>query len=863
MSQINQSEQFRILKQYIEQKDFDNFNGYLDNNEISKKTLNSILCYTLQNYRSNYEMSDYIQLLIEKGAEQNSLFHYKSSNQGPRIDEKDNVSILMYACIYADIRLIEIIVTKTNINLKDKNGKNALFYVLYDKGDNSDAIDALISHGIDVNCIGKIDIGDKNYESHTALSLSATKNMINSFKILLKGGANPNYKVMQTGDTILHIAIRKKNIEMIKILLDTNQIKLKEKNKENKTALELAKEINDENIFNLIKEKIEEGNRQGDIVAKELLIEDKKIINNINNSNKKQSEMKNNINIIINEDNNNQINNENEIEKKKQKNEKEIINKELFDKKNDNKIKILDRYIKSKINSVANLEIQFTYINNSNNYNINNKNYPILTIDLLSKEFNEFKENYSNKKIEEKQLKEILQEENKYIKKEFVKTCESHHNELKYKERYICDLKDKEKGLELEIKELNKRLSFYEKERENDKKLIEDLKNQIKEKDKNINENKNNSNNKIEKANGIETVINNNETMENSRTNYLNKKYIDADYKIKFSCKEKMNYIIKYLSKDITEFEEYVSLTIKSSNNIYEELLKNIEISVNESIPDYEVKLYGSHATNLCLPWSDLDIVLVNKDKIIKNNENNHILLTKLYENLKNKNWVKNLNFISGANIPIIKICSIDKYNNKLIDISIQDEKHFGLKCVDLVKQYIIQYECLKPLVLALKNILKRAHLNDPYKGGISSYGLILMIIYFLKRQYSAGINISLGDINNNNLGQLFYDFLDFYAFKFDFGNNIIYIKESPNFLLDLKFQGSKFIIIDPLNSNNNVAKSCYQVMDIKLAFMVSLKTLFEDCECGCHYLDEYHNTNIEHCVLQRIFHAVKRFNID
>ena len=79
MSQTNQSEQFRILKQYIEQKDFDNFNGFLDNNEISKKTLNSLLCFTLQNYRSNYEMTDYIQLLIEKGAEQNSMFHNKSS----------------------------------------------------------------------------------------------------------------------------------------------------------------------------------------------------------------------------------------------------------------------------------------------------------------------------------------------------------------------------------------------------------------------------------------------------------------------------------------------------------------------------------------------------------------------------------------------------------------------------------------------------------------------------------------------------------------------------------------------------------------------------------------------------------------
>ena len=43
MSQSNLSEQIRTLKQYIEQKDFYNFNLFLDTYEISKKTLNLIL----------------------------------------------------------------------------------------------------------------------------------------------------------------------------------------------------------------------------------------------------------------------------------------------------------------------------------------------------------------------------------------------------------------------------------------------------------------------------------------------------------------------------------------------------------------------------------------------------------------------------------------------------------------------------------------------------------------------------------------------------------------------------------------------------------------------------------------------------
>ena len=310
MSQSHLSDHFKTLKKYIEQKDLNNFNLFLDTYEISKKTLNSILFFALQNYRSNYEMMDYINILILKGADQNSMFCNKLSNQGPRIDEKDNVSLLMYACMYADIRLVESIATKKNINLRDKNGKNALFYVLSDKGDNPDVIMELILDGIDVNCIGKIDVGDRMYENHSPLSLAVTKNMINSFKILIEKDADPNFKVTPSGDTILHLAVKKNNIEMINILLKTNKIKLEEKNKENKTALELALEMNNNNtddiIYKLIKDKIEEGNRQGDIVAQELLSEDQK------NLIKKQNEIKNVnlLNVSISGEEENKINND-------------------------------------------------------------------------------------------------------------------------------------------------------------------------------------------------------------------------------------------------------------------------------------------------------------------------------------------------------------------------------------------------------------------------------------------------------------------------------------------------------------------------------------------------------------------------
>ena len=856
MSQSNQSEQFRILKQYIEQKDFDNFNRFLDNNEITKKTLNFILCFTLQNYRSNYEMTDYIQLLIEKGAEQNSMFHNKTSNQGPRIDEKDNVSILMYACIYADIRLIDLIVTEKNINLKDKNGKNALFYVLSDKGDNPDVIDALLYHNIDVDCVGKIDIGDKIFENHTALSLAATKNMIQSFKILIDKGSNPNFKVIQTGDTILHIAVKKGNIEMVKMLLDTNKIKFEEKNKENKTALELSLELSDKSIYNLIKEKIEEGNRQGDIVAKELLTEEKK------NPNKKQNEIKN-LNLL------NEFNkmNHNKIEKNNSKKIFEIKEK-LFEKRQNNKNKIIEKFLRNNINTTANLEIDYSFVNdkvNSNkfiNFEQNKENIPILKIDLFSNEFNEYKDYFNKKKNEEKEKRRILEEENLFMKKNIEIMTEKNKVLVQKLNEKEFQIKDMEIKHQLEVIELKKKISLLEQENENDKLIITEL-------NKKINMNGKDKSKNNEKDNNIN--INNKKENDQGSINYLNKKFINYNYNLDFiQDKEKNNYIINCLSKDILDFENFVTAHIKSSSNIYQDLLKNVEKAVNESIPGYQVHLYGSHATNLCLPWSDLDVVLIPKNLSINSNkgENNHLLLTKLYENLKNQKWVKDIYYISNASIPIIKIYTIEIYNNIPIDISIQEENHFGLKCVELVKQFMKHYESLKPLVLALKNILKRANLNDPYKGGISSYGLILMIIYFLKQQSFAGIDISLGE-NKNNLGHLFYDFLYFYSFEFEFGKNIIYIKNTSNDIDDLKYQnislGTKLIIIDPLNPSNNVAKSCFQNMGIKMAFIISLKSLLEDCECGCHYLfenKEYNNFTVEHCFLKRIFNAVKRYTL-
>jgi DNA polymerase sigma len=121
-------------------------------------------------------------------------------------------------------------------------------------------------------------------------------------------------------------------------------------------------------------------------------------------------------------------------------------------------------------------------------------------------------------------------------------------------------------------------------------------------------------------------------------------------------------------------------------------------------------------------------------------------------------------------------------------------------------------------------------------------------------------------NIGTYNLGHLFYEFLKYYGLVFNPMENIVdpkdVYKNSSTFIARSFFsQYSDLIIVDPLNHNNNVAKNTRQFDKIKLAFSLGALAAREQCECGCHFEKEGYSDymKIEHCLLKRIFNAVKR----
>ena len=90
--------------------------------------------------------------------------------------------------------------------------------------------------------------------------------------------------------------------------------------------------------------------------------------------------------------------------------------------------------------------------------------------------------------------------------------------------------------------------------------------------------------------------------------------------------------------------------------------------------------MYGSHATKLCLPWSDIDLVIITPSR---NGEHMNIynpksVLSQINQELRNEisnKWVSQVNYVDNATVPVVKVnCHIKDLmiysNNNLLSQS-------------------------------------------------------------------------------------------------------------------------------------------------------------------------------------------------
>ncbi|XP_063947905.1 uncharacterized protein LOC108218607 isoform X2 [Daucus carota subsp. sativus] len=306
--------------------------------------------------------------------------------------------------------------------------------------------------------------------------------------------------------------------------------------------------------------------------------------------------------------------------------------------------------------------------------------------------------------------------------------------------------------------------------------------------------------------------------------------------------------------------------------------VKRVTRSLQVLWPRSRTNIFGSNATGLALPTSDVDLVVclppvrnlepIKEAGILEGrNGIKETCLQHAARYLANQEWVKSdsLKIVENTAIPIImvvvevpcdlvvthlpiskeeqpiqvsnehdKISSTDtdvsessvllersnmnnakgKTKSVRLDISFKSSSHTGLQTTELVKELTEQFPAATPLSMVLKQFLSDRSLDQSYSGGLSSYCLILMITRFLQHEHHHGRSI------NQNFGGLLMDFLYFYGNVFDPRQMRISVRGSGVYINREKgYSIDPIYIDDPLFPANNVGRNCFRIHQCVKAF--------------------------------------------
>ena len=894
-TKINSKSNFSVveimkkIQSKIMNNDCNSIKDLMDNtSNLTQQSKNQLLNLSFQEYNrtSNKNQLKIIFELINHGADPNYKLKFddskdknKSINSSYNF-QNERINPLVYCCLKGDFELYEMIkhkVNKSTIYEENNNfsnhksnsySKNYLFYLF----DNDINIENKYKIASDILLYKKnnndISININGYYKKTGMTLlmiSVIKQYINFINLFLENGADINARNLKDGNTALHYAVLVKSQDIIELLLKSNNCDLLIRNNDKETVVDIAFKNNSRTeIYSLL---------AGKYTEQQKILEAQNTQNEINNSEN------NDINYGMNKMNNINMNTYQN---------NRYANDNFKENQMNNDVGKLGSYLEIPFQFVKELN----YFNFYNSNNINNnpqegnfdnndmknlRNYvkfsntPVLNINLKSEEdqdlliLDELKNESDNLDIEFEQIESKLEE------------AYNEHNKLLLE---LNKVNNEAKSINNEIDSYSNQIKELELKNFND--II------------NINIQKNAENSMMDillsEENFLDLKSCHNELIKNE--DYLNKKFSEEIFD--------ENQIKSNLVKDIIDFQKYTKNGIKKKQKSISHIRSSLQEILELNDFDYTVNVFGSYATGLCLPWSDLDLILISKNQNMKNN-NSIVKLQEIMGILENIEWVNTPLLITDYYaFPFITFSTDQDHEYMKVNLAIQDKKNNGYKCVKLIHEFIISYKNLEPLTLVVKQLMKCSNTlfslsNYLYYSNnseaLNSYSIILMIVYFLQIQLMGNMRRTVEMINNpDNLGELFINFLLYYV-NFDFNEkNYIFVRtglkdslENDDYLHLNSFM-SKLIIIDPLDHKNNVSLKTTQFRNIQFIFRLIYYSSRVKCDCSCHYLKTYNNINkeevknnnkdedenedkkfvelgTEHCILKKIFKTAYRIN--
>eukprot|EP00826_Nyctotherus_ovalis_P063055 TRINITY_DN920_c0_g2_i2.p1 TRINITY_DN920_c0_g2~~TRINITY_DN920_c0_g2_i2.p1 ORF type:complete len:329 (+),score=84.58 TRINITY_DN920_c0_g2_i2:116-1102(+) len=314
------------------------------------------------------------------------------------------------------------------------------------------------------------------------------------------------------------------------------------------------------------------------------------------------------------------------------------------------------------------------------------------------------------------------------------------------------------------------------------------------------------------------------------------------------------------LDKDIDDFYRWMKLESKKLRLQREKIKHEILAQLHRIDPQLEISVYGSYSVDLSLPTSDIDIIIVFTQRIFRNTP--QAILQRLVEVIKHEKYIAGTKIISNSSMPVLRIECNEEMAGVKLDITVSDNRHKGIECVEMTRRMIEIFPAFERLTLLLKYILRISDLNDPYHGGLSSYGMMLLLIAYFENFCK--------EVKDMRVSEILLDVLNFYG-NFNFATTFVaarYPWDPSRRECVFRSADTEFdvpMVIDPLvtATTNNVTKSTGFMNYIKKMFRVASKSVYHHCSCISHKIDGYENKEeslSDHCLLADLFAAVLPF---
>ncbi|CAM6121971.1 unnamed protein product [Calypogeia fissa] len=286
---------------------------------------------------------------------------------------------------------------------------------------------------------------------------------------------------------------------------------------------------------------------------------------------------------------------------------------------------------------------------------------------------------------------------------------------------------------------------------------------------------------------------------------------------------------LSQLHWDILDFCKAHELT-PHQIQLRKDALACVERAVHEIWPIADTFLFGSTATGLALPWSDIDVVIMPPKHLgpAWRKPTPMSWQNALGRKLNALGQCRSLQKIPFAKVPLLKVV----FNSGIAcDITFDvRNSHAG---VSVIRHFVEQYEACRPLCLLLKFFLGQNNLNELHIGGLGSFCIITMVVSHLQNTASI-VETGLGD-----LGTLLLSFFAYYSNMHNYSTDVVSTR--PGFCGSKQDKGwvnqknpQLLAVEDPLDPTSDIGKGSYRIEQIRHKFSEAQRSLLT------HWHDEH-----------------------